>query len=714
MDPQQRILLEVVSQAFDHAGIDPDILDRDRTGVFVGASSADHSTVALQDPAGVEQHFMLGNTLSILANRISFVWDLRGPSFTVDTACSSSLVAFDQACRDIREGRIDTAIVAGVSLLLSPIPFVGFSQAGMLSPQGLCRPFAEGADGYVRAEGAVVVVLQRCGLAQELGLKVRSVVAGSGVNTVGRGPGITMPSVERQAELIGSVLSGSGTDRNDIVYLEAHGTGTAIGDPVEAQAIGAAISRGRTESLAIGSVKSNIGHLEPASGLAGLLKAQLILEHGLIPPSIHAEALNPAIDFETLKIDLVRQVRALPETGRARVVGVNSFGFGGVNAHVLLREVPGSDDVGEQPMPPALLVTAPTESGLRLQIEEWRLLLSAREPVPQLGALVANANWNRARHRQRLCLAAGSAAVLSDQVDMWLSGQHVETTSLEALGEALPVAFVFSGNGAVWAGMARENYSDDPDFRQSFDHLSRLSLAAGGPDLVTCLMAADLEMHLSDAEIAQPLHFAIQIALCRSLAGFGIRPAACLGHSLGEVAAAVVAGRIPDSAGMGIVVSRARVYGPLRGTGTLAAFAAGRETIRALIADNRIKAEVSAENAPSQVTVAGTADQLDALIKAARRSRIAGKLLEIPYPYHSRAVHGLEAPLRKALAEIQLENTPGTARFYSGWLGLPHDDSPLDAESGFATRCTRSSFAPRSKAPVMMASGCLWKSRRER
>jgi phthiocerol/phenolphthiocerol synthesis type-I polyketide synthase C len=680
MDPQQRILLEVVSQAFDHAGINPDILDRDRTGVFVGASSADHSTVALQDPAGVEQHFMLGNTLSILANRISFVWDLRGPSFTVDTACSSSLVAFDQACRDIREGRIDTAIVAGVSLLLSPIPFVGFSQAGMLSPTGRCRPFAEGADGYVRAEGAVVVVQQRCGVARDLGLKVRSVVAGTGVNTVGRGPGITMPSVDRQSELIASVLSDSGTDRDDIVYLEAHGTGTAIGDPIEARAIGDAIGCGRRGSLAVGSVKSNIGHLEPASGLAGLLKAQLILEHGLIPPSLHAEVLNPAIDFASLNIDLVRDVRALPETGRARVVGVNSFGFGGVNAHVLLREVPGPDEVEDLPMPPALLVTAPTESGLRLQIEEWRRRLSAQGPALPLGTLVANANWNLARHRQRLCLAAGSAAGLSDQIDLWLSGQHIDATSIETLGEGLPVAFVFSGNGAVWTGMARGNFSDDPEFRSSFEHLSDLSVAAGGPDLVACLTAADLEGQLSDAEVAQPLHFAIQVALCRSLAGLGVRPAACIGHSLGEVAAAVVSGRLSVAQGMAIVVARARVYAPLRGTGTLAAFAAGREAITALITENRIRAEVSAENAAEQVTVAGTADQLDALIKAARRSRIAGKMLDIPYPFHSRAVLGVEAPLRKSLGALGLEPVPGTARFYSGCTGLPLDDDPLDAD----------------------------------
>lgn len=681
MDPQQRILLEVVSQAFDHAGIDPGILDKDRTGVFVGASSADHSTVALQDPAEVEPHFMLGNTLSIIANRISFLWDLRGPSVTVDTACSSSLVALDQACRDIRAGRIDTAIVAGVSLLLSPIPFIGFSQAGMLSPRGMCRPFAEGADGYVRSEGAVAFVLQRAGVARDLGLRVRSVVAGTGVNTVGHGSGITIPSAERQADLIAAVLAESGAAREDVVYLEAHGTGTPVGDPVEALAIGTAISRGRGTSLAIGSIKSNIGHLEPASGLAGLLKAQLVLEHGLIPPTLHAETPNPSIDFEGLGLDLVRRVQALPRTGRDRVVGVNSFGFGGVNAHVLLREASAPEATTDAPMPPALLLTAPTEGGLRRQVEDWQVRLADPDAAALPGSLVANANWNRARHRQRLCLAAGSVAGLSDQIDLWLSGQHVDGASFEALGEGLPVAFVFSGNGAVWAGMAQENLQTDAVFRAAFKDLARICLGQGGPDLAAALLAPDLETRLVDAEVAQPLHFAIQVALCRSLSDQGLRPAACIGHSLGEVAAAVGAGRISDADGMRIVLTRARVFAPLRGTGTMAALAAGRDAVEALIAENRIEADVSAENAPAQVTVAGRARDLDALVKVARRGRIAGKLLDIPYPYHGRAVQEMEAPLRAALAGLGPGGTAeGAARFYSGCFGGRQDDAPLDAD----------------------------------
>jgi acyl transferase domain-containing protein len=380
MDPQQRLLLEVAAEAFDHAGIDPGALDKNRTGVFVGASSADHSTLALQDPTVAASHFMLGNVLSILANRISFAWDLRGPSVTIDTACSSSLVALDQARAEIESGRIDTAVVAGVNLLLSPIPFVGFSQAGMLSPSGLCSPFGARADGYVRAEGALVFILQRASVAREAGLRIRAHLVGTGVNTAGRGTSITVPSGERQAELIGAVLESAGHSAEDIVYLEAHGTGTPVGDPIEAWAISTSLAQRRANPLPIGSVKSNIGHLEPASGLAGLLKAQLILEHGFIPATIHADNLNPGIDFTALGLSVVREGRALDRPAASAVIGVNSFGFGGVNAHALLRgpEAPKAAPAvaSVSAMPPSLMITAPTKAGLAAQVDRWRALVA--------------------------------------------------------------------------------------------------------------------------------------------------------------------------------------------------------------------------------------------------------------------------------------------------------------------------------------------------
>jgi phthiocerol/phenolphthiocerol synthesis type-I polyketide synthase C len=681
MDPQQRILLEVVDNALEHAGISRTALNKDRVGVFVGASSADHSTIALQDPAVAEPHFMLGNTLSIIANRVSHTFDFRGPSLTIDTACSSSLVAFDFACRDIHEGRIDTAIVAGVNILLSPIPFVGFSQSMMLSERGICSPFGKDADGYVRAEGAVAFIIQKCALAKEYNLNLRSIIIGSGVNTVGNGPNIAMPSVERQSELMAAVLAKNNIDPENIAFLEAHGTGTVVGDPIEAEAIGHAVGHKRKLALPIGSVKSNIGHLEPASGLAGLLKCQLILEKGAIPPTVNIEAINPKIDLKKFNIDVVRELRALPELQKGSVVGVNSFGFGGVNAHVLLCKADIPSDISLQhDMPPSLLLSAASPGALHGLVKEWHSKAMLPVSSNALNQLVGNANWYRERHRHRVCLKAGSRESLIENLEGWISNQLLDCDPIIAAGNELPVAFVFSGNGAVWAGMAREQHLDDQTFRDTFDELSGYSVELGGPDLCDLLWAEDLGSHLADGEIAQPMHVAIQIALCRSLAEKGVRPSACLGHSLGEVSAAVISGNISPRSAMEIVLSRTRVFAPLRDTGTMAAFSASRITIGNLIEKHSTQAQISAENALEQVTVTGTHAELEVLVKIARACRIAGKILDIPYPYHGKAVQALADPLRKALHGLKAEMGVDDARFYSGCYGERHDTKLLDAE----------------------------------
>ena len=336
MDPQQRLLLETVWSALEDAGIPPSTLAGGHVGVYVGASSLDYGNLQVADLGAIDSHFMTGNTLSVIANRISYIYDLRGPSFTVDTACSSSLVAFAQAQAAIASGEIDTAIVAGVNLLLSPFPFIGFSRAGMLSPTGLCRPFSAEADGYVRGEGAVAMVLTRLDTAVARACKVRAVALASGVNSDGRTNGIALPAIEGQRTLLDQIYGHAGIDPNRLAFVEAHGTGTRVGDPSEATAIGQALAQRRTAPLPIGSVKSNIGHLEPASGLAGLFKAVLALEHRVLPASLHAQDANPAIDFAALNLHLATEQVALPANG-TWLAGVSAFGFGGTNAHVVIR-----------------------------------------------------------------------------------------------------------------------------------------------------------------------------------------------------------------------------------------------------------------------------------------------------------------------------------------------------------------------------------------
>ncbi|HYZ34853.1 MAG TPA: polyketide synthase, partial [Crenalkalicoccus sp.] len=339
MDPQQRLLLEVAAEAMEDAGWPASTLSGSDTGVFVGASLTDYGNLRQGDPAAAERWFMTGSALSILANRIGHVFDLRGPAQTVDTACSSALVALHLAAEAIRAGRIPAAVVGGVNLLLSPFPFLGFAHAGMLSPTGRCRAFDARADGYVRAEGAAVVLLKPLAAALRDGDQLRGVLLASGVNAAGRTIGLSLPSGAAQRALLERVLAEAGAKPDRLGYFEAHGTGTAAGDPVEAAALGEAIGRRRARPLPVGSVKTNIGHAEPASGLAGLLKAMLVLERGRIPPSLHFETPNPAIDFDALNLRVPTAAERLPGGARA-LAGVNSFGFGGTNACALLGPAP--------------------------------------------------------------------------------------------------------------------------------------------------------------------------------------------------------------------------------------------------------------------------------------------------------------------------------------------------------------------------------------
>src|SRR5215831_1791093 len=360
MDPQQRILLELVWHALEDARIPPSKMSGSSVGVYIGASATDYSDLRLGDPAGADSYFMTGSTLSILANRISYVFDLRGPSLTVDTACSSSLVALHHACEAIRGQRIESAVVGGVNLLLAPYPFIGFSRASMLSRRGRCFAFDERADGYVRGEGGAVVILKPLSDAIADNDPIRAVIRASGVNSDGRTVGLSLPSESAQAALLRSLYDRAGIGSDALAFFEMHGTGTPAGDPIEAAAVGHSLGKNRSIPLPIGSVKTNIGHLEPASGMAGLLKAALALDYNIIPPTIHCEQPNPKIPFEALKLRLVREAEPMTAAERP-YAGVNSFGFGGTNAHVVLARPPRRDVIpATGPLPP-LVVSAQTE-----------------------------------------------------------------------------------------------------------------------------------------------------------------------------------------------------------------------------------------------------------------------------------------------------------------------------------------------------------------
>ncbi|USQ72958.1 acyltransferase domain-containing protein [Roseomonas mucosa] len=545
-DPQQRLLLEVAAEAIEDSGLPASTLAGRPVGVWIGGSSTDYAELRLSDPSGADRYFMTGNALSILANRLTNVFDLRGPAQTVDTACSSALVALHHALRALAHGDAEMALVGGVQLLLSPYAFMGFSRASMLSPTGRCRAFDAAADGYVRAEGAGMVLLKPLDRALAEGDRVRAVLLASGVNSAGRTIGLSLPNGEAQAALMERVMREAGVEPEQFGYFEAHGTGTQAGDPIETWAIGEAIAKRRRAPLPVGSVKTNIGHTEPASGMAGLLKAMLVLERRSIPPSLHFSTPNPNIAFDglNLRVPVAEEPLRLgsrPARRRgdpAPVVGVNSFGFGGTNASVVLAtapvtaalEEPASGEVPAlpaTPLPP-LLLSARSPAALRLLAGRWQARL-AETPDGDLPALLRGAARHRDLQPQRLALRGRTAAELAAALADWSEGRDnpAATEGQAPAASDIPaggLAFVFSGNGSQFPGMAREALAASPALRAGLEEADAALAPLLGWSPAARLAAGVSEAEVAGTDIAQPLLFAIQAALLRALAGRGCAP----------------------------------------------------------------------------------------------------------------------------------------------------------------------------------------------
>lgn len=636
VDPQQRLLAEVVWEALEDARLAPSTLAGTEVGVYVGASSLDHGNLHGADPAAIESHFMTGNTLSVIANRLSYLFDWRGPSFTVDTACSSSLVALSQALSDLRRGRIDTAVVAGVNLLLTPASFIGFARAAMLSPSGLCRPFSADGDGYVRAEGAVAFVLRRADLAAQGA--IRAFVVAADVNSDGRTPGIALPGVEGQKRLLSRLYHDAGLRPDDVAFVEAHGTGTRVGDPIEALALGETLGRGRTRPLPIGSVKSNIGHLEPASGVAGMLKAIQALETRRLPASLHLDTLNPAIDFDAL--NLRPAIAAIDLDADADVLhcGVSSFGFGGTNAHVVLRSVPRrarTDRPAAAPEITHLVLSAATREALSATARAHARVLETGVAPARLAAAVAS---GREMLRLRAVAPLTDAATLVQALDIFAAtGSAPGIVTGSALSKPPRVCFVYAGNGAQWVGMGRAALRSNRAFAARFAEVDAAFAAAGCPRPSELIDAPDLAEKMRAAHGVQALLFAIQSSLTAALAVEGLVPDLVLGHSIGELAAADAAGALDLADAVRIIAVRASCQEDIRGTGLMAVFAADRATVAALLDDLATDdIEIAADNGPASVTVSGGGEAVRLATREGRRRRIASRILDIEYPFHSR------------------------------------------------------------------------------
>lgn len=685
IDPQQRLLLDVVWGALEDAGIPPSRLAGTEVGVYVGASSLDYGNLHTTDPAAIESHFMTGNTLSVLANRISYVFDLHGPSFTIDTACSSSMVAFAEAQAAIASGRIDVAIVAGVNLLLAPTPFIGFARASMLSPTGLCRPFSAQADGYVRAEGAVAMVLTRRDVALERGYPIRAVALASGINSDGRTSGISLPAMEGQRALLERLYGESGIDPACLSFAEAHGTGTAVGDPAEATAIGEALGQKRADILPIGSVKSNIGHLEPASGLAGIFKAILAMEHRLLPRTLHTENLNPAIDFGALNLAVAVEPVALAKTGTL-YAGVSSFGFGGTNAHVVIRAAEGAEIAGAPPAagstPTILMLSAHSKAALAATASAYADFIAQGDiPPARIAAAIA---WQRDLASHRLAVPLdntldNTVAMAQSLRSFAQTGTSTAIASGTAPATPPQLCFVFSGNGCQWPGMGRTAYQRSTAFRQRFDAIDALFQPRSGWSLVEALHDPDLGARLKFTRIAQPMLFAVQASLTAALAAAGIWPDMVLGHSVGEVAAAEASGAIGLAAAVHIIYHRSQRQEDVHGLGTMAVASLSHDEAARLIAETGFTGlEIAASNSPSSVTLSGDEATIRRFVRFAQKRRIATRVLDLAYPFHSALLAPIRQPLREALGTIGASAT--TTPFISTVTGDVLAGDRLDAE----------------------------------
>ncbi|MGO2769603.1 SDR family NAD(P)-dependent oxidoreductase [Pseudomonas taetrolens] len=684
MDPQQRMLLEMCWETFENAGVKPSSLRGSNCGVYLGIASVEQAYRVVDDMASIDAATATGNTMSIAANRLSFFYDLRGPSMAIDTACSSSLVAFHQACQAILSGDIDQAVTGGISLHMHPFGFMIFAKASMLSRTGRCQSFDQNGDGYARSEGGGLFLLKDYDQALADGNPILAVVAASAVNTDGRKSSLTLPSAEAQAALLKGIYAKVGIDPSQLDYLEAHGTGTAVGDPIESRAIGESLgqARGAGNPLPIGSVKSNMGHLEAASGVAGLMKALNCLSERMVPATIGGDALNPTIPFADLNLQVVTANQPLKAEGQL-TVGINSFGFGGANAHVILQSAEplavsrASTPVRRLP----LMLSAKDADGLRATAQDYAEYLASR-PEADFYDVAYQALFRRDAHSHRLLLigsdCAEAAQALADYAqDPSLSELSSVVEAGQALDNAQGPVFIYSGNGSQWQGMGRAMLGD-PVFEAAVAEVDALFQPLAGYSLRAELSGENGDDRYVRTEIAQPALFALQVAVTRVLAAQGFHPSAVIGHSVGEVAAAWASGALSLEDATQVIFHRSRLQGLTRGTGRMAAVGLCAEATSAVLVELGLEQllVIAGENSSRGATVAGPLEALTQLEQVLSERQVFIRLLDLDYAFHSPSMNPIEQQVIADLAHIRPRST--TLPFYSTVVGAQLDGERLD------------------------------------
>ncbi|WP_249039727.1 non-ribosomal peptide synthetase/type I polyketide synthase [Archangium gephyra] len=662
MDPQQRLLLEVTWEALEDAGHAPERLAGSKTGVFVGMSSYDYYTLLCRNTRNIDAHVGTGNTNCIAANRISYLLDFQGPSLVVDTACSSSLVAVHLACKSLWSGDAALAVAGGVQLVLSPWVTVGYSKSGFMAPDGRCKAFDAQANGYVRSEGAGIVVLKPLSKALAEGDRIYALIRGGAVNQDGRSNGLTAPNPAAQEAVLRQAYEDARVPASQVQYIEAHGTGTKLGDPIEVKSLAAVVGQGRAEGdvCALGSVKTNIGHLEAAAGIAGLIKVALSLNHRQLPPSLHFKTPNPYIHFDKIPLRVQQSLGPWPEVKGPVLAGVSSFGFGGTNAHLVLEGAPAVavDEELDAERPRHLLtVSARSEAALRALAGRYQEHLG-EHPEQALGDLCYSANTGRSGFPHRLAVVAGSPAELRERLGGFASGQAVPGTAYAQVNRRKrpKVAFLFTGQGAQYTGMGRQLYETQPTFRDALDRCDKILRPLLGQRLLKVLYPEPGERSpLDETAYTQPALFALEYALAGLWMSWGVEPAAVLGHSVGELAAACVAGVFRLEDGLRLVAERARLMQALPRDGAMAALLAPASRVAAALEPYAGVLDIAAFNGPESTVISGRKEALDAVVATLEAEGVRSQPLRVSHAFHSPLMEPMLDGLERAAAELRTQ-----------------------------------------------------------
>ncbi|MEH1834782.1 MAG: amino acid adenylation domain-containing protein, partial [Nostoc sp.] len=669
MDPQQRLLLEVSWEALEHAGKAPDKLAGSQTGVFFGISNFDYSQLQFDLKTRLDAYFGTGNAFSIAANRLSYLLDLRGPSWAVDTACSSSLVAVHQASQSLRQGECELALAGGVNLILTPQLTISFDQAGMMAADGRCKTFDTNADGYVRGEGCGVVVLKRLSDALRDGDKILAIIKGSAVNQDGRSNGLTAPNGAAQQAVIRQALANAGVTSAQISYVETHGTGTFLGDTIELNSLKEVFTQecSHRQLCTIGSVKTNIGHLEAAAGIAGLIKVVLSLLHKEKFPHLHLKQINPHISLESTSLSIATEFQPWLHDKEQRLAGVSSFGFGGTNAHIILQEAPISnpflsiterdslqESLRERPKH-LLTLSAKNESALQELVEKYQTHLE-QNLQESLANVCFTANTGRMHFEHRLSVIVESRQQLQTALNAFILGkENSEVSSNRSLGQKSPkIAFLFSGQGSQYLGMGRQLYQTQPTFRNCLNHCQEiLSSYLEKPLLSILYPESESDSLLNETIYTQPALFALEYALFELWKSWGIIPDVVMGHSVGEYVAACVAGVFSLEDGLKLISERAKLMQTLPPQGKMLVVFADEAQVATAIQPYTSEVAIAAINAPKNITISGRIPAIASIADALEARGIETRSLKVSHAFHSPLIDDILNAFELQTSQIQ-------------------------------------------------------------